>query len=92
MLKMTDVAKDQVKKVLSDNPGKVLHIVVAGFGWGGPRLGLVLGEPDSNGVATTVDGAEIFIPSNLEGLAEMSTLDYWPLDGFSFEPSENVYC
>jgi len=32
MLKMTDVAKDQVKKVLSDNPGKVLHIVVAGFG------------------------------------------------------------
>ena len=55
-------------------------------------MGLVPGEPDSNEVATTVDGAEIFVPKELEGMAEMSTLDYWPLDGFSFERSENAYC
>ena len=55
-------------------------------------MGLVLGEPDSSEVAITVDGAEIFVPSNLEGLAEISTLDYWPLDGFSFERTDGPGC
>lgn len=32
MLRATEVAKDQVKKVISENPGKVLHVVIAGFG------------------------------------------------------------
>jgi hypothetical protein len=32
MLKITDVAKDQINKVLSDKPGKVFRAVIAGFG------------------------------------------------------------
>ena len=32
MLKITDVAKDQIDKELSNNPGKVLRVVIEGFG------------------------------------------------------------
>ena len=55
-------------------------------------MGFVLDEPDANDIATPVVGAEIFVPKELEGLAEMSTLDYWPLDGFSIERTENAGC
>ena len=92
MLKITDVAKDQIDKELSNNPGKVLRVVIEGFGWGGPRLGLVLDEPDAKDVATPMGDVEIVIPKNLEGLAAISILDYWPLDGFSIERAENAGC
>jgi hypothetical protein len=32
MLKITDVAKQQIKKVIDQNPGKVFRVGIAGFG------------------------------------------------------------
>jgi len=32
MVKITDVAKDKIKEVLSENPGKYLRIVMQGIG------------------------------------------------------------
>jgi hypothetical protein len=33
---ISDVARDKVKEVLGENPGKYLRIVIRGVGWGAP--------------------------------------------------------
>jgi hypothetical protein len=53
---------------------------------------LVLDEPETDDVAVQVDNVKIYVPNNLEGIVEISTLDYWPLDGFSFERTDGAGC
>jgi hypothetical protein len=53
---------------------------------------LVLDEPEADDVAMQENDVKIFVPRNLEGFVGISTLDYWPLDGFSFERNDGAGC
>ena len=77
MITITDTARDKIKDVLNANPGKFLRLEIEGFGWGGPRLGLALGEPETNESAVPVNGIDVIIPEEVKHLAETSTIDYY---------------
>jgi Fe-S cluster assembly iron-binding protein IscA len=75
-MQITDVAKGKLTEVLKKYPGKNVRVYIRGFGWGGPRLGMTLDEPQTNEIATKVDGIDVLISDEARSLAEMSTIDY----------------
>ena len=50
LVEITEDAKTEILTVLEKYPGKGLRVVIAGVGWGGPRLGLALDELKSEDV------------------------------------------
>ncbi len=76
MVTITDVAKDKIQEVLKQNPGKYIRIVVQGSGWGGPRLGLALDEPEENEKTVPVNGIDVLISENIKRYVEKNTIDY----------------
>ncbi len=75
-LSLTDKAKEKIQEILSKNPGKYLRVVIDGFGWGGPRLGLALDEPDANEVPVKVDDIDVLISDQVKAFAKRSSVDY----------------
>ena len=55
MIKITEEAKNIISKRLNNNPSKMLRLVISGFGWGGPRMELVLDEPKKAEINTFHD-------------------------------------
>ena len=75
MLEITDVARDKIKEVLSENSGKYLRIVIEA-GWGGPRLGLALDELKENEETTQVNGVDLLISDEVKPYSDGNTIDY----------------
>ncbi len=67
MIKITDEAKTIISKQLKKNPSRMLRLVISGFGWGGPRMELVLDEPRKE---------EIHSFNNIDIMVEKSIKDY----------------
>ena len=67
MIKITNEAKEIISKQLNQNPNRMLRLVISGFGWGGPRMELVLDEPNKE---------EIHSFNNIEILMETKIKDY----------------
>lgn len=76
MISITDIAKEKIEEVLQSNPGKYLRIVIDGFGWGGPRLGLALDELNDSEAPVQVNGLEVLISDKVKGFADGSMVDY----------------
>ena len=95
MVEITDLAKDKLKEVLDENPGKYLRIVMQGIGWGGPRLGLALDEPNENEDTTQINGVDVLISDAVKAFADRNTIDYVNLpggEGFIIAPAGQTYC
>ena len=95
MVEITDVARDKLKEVLNKNPGKYLRIVMEGIGWGGPRLGLALDEPNENEDATQINGIDVLISDAVKPFADRNTIDYVNSpygEGFAVTPPGHSYC
>jgi len=75
MLEITDVARDKIKEVLSENSGKYLRIAIEA-GWGGPRLGLALDELKENEKTTQVNGIDLLISDEAKPYSDGNTIDY----------------
>ena len=75
MLEITDVARDKIKEVLSENSGKYLRIAIEA-GWGGPRLGLALDELKENEETTQVNGIDLLISDEAKSHSVGSAIDY----------------
>ena len=88
MIKVTDVARDKLKEALNEYPGKYLRIVIEGYGWGTPRLGLALDEPNGDEKPTQVNGLDFLIGDEVKMFADRSSLDYMssPYEGFIIRP------
>ncbi len=76
MVEITDVASGKIKEVLSQNPGKHVRVIVRGYGWGGPKLGLVLDEPQGNETAIPINGIDVLISDEVKAFVEGNTIDY----------------
>ena len=75
MLEITDVARDKIKEVLSENAGKYLRIAIEA-GWGGPRLGLALDELKENEETIQVNGIDLLMSDEIKPYSEGNTIDY----------------
>ena len=75
MLEITDVARDKIKEVLSENPGKYLRIAMEA-GCCGARLGLTLDELKENEETTQVNGIDVLISDEVKSYSDENTIDY----------------
>lgn len=75
VLNITDLAKDKINEVLKENPGKHLRIVIQGMGWGGPRLGLALDEPNDK-ETIQVNGIDVLVSDSVKRYVDRNTIDY----------------
>ncbi len=75
MLEITDVARDKIKEVLSENSGKYLRIAIEA-GWGGRRLGLALDELKENEETNQVNGIDLLISDEAKLYTDGNTIDY----------------
>ena len=95
MFSITDLAKEKIKEVLQANPGKYLRVIVAGFGWGGPQLGLALDEPQGAEVAIPINGIDVLIDDKVKTYTYGNTLDYIKSDqgeGFVINKPDSDEC
>jgi len=75
MIEIADDTRDIIKKILSQNPGKCLRMVVNGNGCGGPYLGLYLDVAEPYEVITMVNGIEMLISDDVKKYAESTTIN-----------------
>jgi Fe-S cluster assembly iron-binding protein IscA len=76
MIQITDTARDKLREILDQNSGKLLRIFVQGAGWGGPRMGMALDEPEENEQPVQVNGIDVLIADFARPLIESTTVDY----------------
>lgn len=74
-MKITNRATTEIKKIFTENNASSLRIYIAGMGWGGPRLGMVLEEPQKNDVVKDINGIKMAFDSQAATYAEYVTLD-----------------
>ena len=94
MLEITDVARDKIKEVLSENSGKYLRIAIE-VGWGGPRLGLALDELKENEETTQVNGIDVLISDEVKPYSDGNMIDYIQStdgEGFVINNPEQTGC
>jgi Fe-S cluster assembly iron-binding protein IscA len=75
MIEITDTAKNKIKEILDNNPGKYLRIVVEGDGCAGPYLGVSLDEAEANEVTVKIDGIDVLISEEVKRYAEVTTIN-----------------
>ena len=76
MLEITDTARDKLKEILGQNEGKYLRLYVQGLGWGGPKIGMALDEPEEDENTHMVNGIDVLVKEPLVDLVENTTIDY----------------
>lgn len=75
---ITDKAEKKLSEILTkaENKGKALKLYIAGFGWGGPRLGIALEEQKKGEHSRKVNGIKIVWNNTVGSLADNVTIDY----------------
>lgn len=75
MLEITDAARDKLKSLLKNYPGKCLRLVIEGVGWGGPNLGLALDEPNEKELQV-INEIEIMVEDRIINYVGEAKIDY----------------
>lgn len=74
-MKITEEALAALQPILAENTGKLLRIIFEGFGWGGPKLGLALEEPEEKDIVE-VDGLSLMMTDSIQGFSQGQVLDF----------------
>lgn len=89
-IKVTNLAKDKLKDLLEEKKtDKSLRIFIAGYGWGGPSIGLALEEPKEDDLQLEVDDLNFAVEDGVSSMYRVLTVDYsdsWMKRGFSVIP------
>ena len=76
MVQITDSARDKIKEILETEDNKFLRLYIEGIGWGGPRVGMALDEPDADEVAQDVNGIGVLVSDRVKDLVDNTVIDY----------------
>lgn len=68
--------KDALLEGLSKENKPAVRLAIAGFGWGGPNLSVVLDEQKSDDIAETVDGITFVVNEDEEYIFEDCIVAY----------------
>ena len=74
-MKITDEARDEFKKMFKEENAKSIRIFFDGFGWGQPRIGLTLDEPEADDIIVTINDIKVAIDPIIEPNTEDLILD-----------------
>ncbi len=75
-LKVTEAAIKAINEmVLENSEDATVRVDVQGYGWGGPRLGLVQGEQKESDFVFEIDGITFLVPIQLDKYVGFS-IDY----------------
>lgn len=89
-IKVTNLAKDKLKDLLEEKKtDKSLRVFIAGYGWGGPSIGLALEEPKEDDLQLEVDDLNFAVEDGVSSMYRVLTVDYsdsWMKRGFSVIP------
>ena len=76
ILKITDSARDLLKKILQEKNTGGIRVFFAGFGWGGPQIGLALDEPEADDIIETINEIQVAIDPEIKPHTESMILDH----------------
>lgn len=68
--------KDAILESLNKQGKSVVRLAIAGFGWGGPNLSVVLDEQKSDDTVETVDGITFAVNKDEEYIFEDCIVSY----------------
>lgn len=68
--------KEELLKNLKDASKSAVRLMVRGFGWGGPILGVTLDEPFDDDRIVTIDGIKFAIEADSSYLFDNSKIVY----------------
>lgn len=71
-----ETSKNALEKALKDQNKSVVRLAIAGFGWGGPNLSVVLDEQKENDIVENVDGINFVVNKDEEFVFEDCTISY----------------
>lgn len=75
-MKITDKARDVLKQLLLEHNTKNIRVYFAGFGWGEPKVGLALDEPDEKDIVVFINEIKVAIDPNIESNIHDLTLEF----------------
>lgn len=73
---LEDAAKDALIKALKEQNKSAVRLSIAGFGWGGPNLSVVLDEQKENDTLVNVEGIDFVANQDEEFVFEDCTVSY----------------
>jgi|GEM_PF-334976 len=76
-VKVTPEAAEEIKRVLAEDQyvGKAVRLTIAGFGCGGPQLGLALDEPEGNEADVVYKSEGVIILADDQMKSQINQLD-----------------
>lgn len=73
---LEEIAKDALLKALKEQNKSAVRLTIAGFGWGGPKLSVVLDEQKDDDTLVNVDGINFVANKEEEFVFEDCTVSY----------------
>lgn len=73
---LEDAAKDALITALKEQNKSAVRLTIAGFGWGGPKLSVVLDEQKENDISVNVDGINFVANEDEEFVFEDCIVSY----------------
>ena len=77
-MKITEKARQLLEEVLVERQAEGIRIYFAGYGWGGPRIGLALDGPEEGDLVKVENGIQVAVDSRIASDADGLTLEYDP--------------
>lgn len=71
-----DITKEALHKELIQKDKSSVRLLIKGFGWGGPILGVVLDEQQEDDVSKSVDGINFVVDSESSFVFEDTKIVY----------------
>ena len=75
LMEITNDARDMLTQVFQDKSATGIRVYFAGFGWGQPKVGLALDEPEAEDKVITINEIQVAIDPNIESYTEALVLD-----------------
>ena len=76
ILKITDSARDLLKQVFQEKDAAGIRVYFAGYGWGGPQIGLALDEPEADDIIETISEIQVAFDPEIKPHTVSMILDH----------------
>jgi HesB-like selenoprotein len=76
VVEITLSAKKYIDEVLEMNNANGIRVYFAGMGWGGPKLGLALDEPENSDVIEEINGIRVAFDQRIKDQTTALKLDF----------------
>ena len=74
-MKITDEAREEIKSMFKENNADSIRIFFDGFGWGQPRIGLALDEPQADDIIVNINDINVAIDPRIKPNTQDLILD-----------------